>query len=334
MTSVPRNLAGCDVLVTGAGGFIGSHLVERLVTDGARVRALVHYNSRNDWGMLELVPDDIRQEVEVLSGDICDPFCVRNAVAGRKFVFHLAALIPIPYSYVAPQSFVSTNVLGTVNVMQACREEGVERIVHTSTSEVYGSAQSVPIDESHPLRAQSPYAASKVGADMVAESYWRSFELPVGIIRPFNTYGPRQSARAVIPTIISQALVGRVVKLGETLVTRDLNYVDDTVDGFIRMATNGDAVGQVFNVGSGRETSIGDLARMILALLDSSADVELDAQRLRPPRSEVERLVCNNDKAKAVLSWEPRTSLEGGLERTIEWMKNNAARYKAQLYNI
>jgi NAD dependent epimerase/dehydratase len=322
------------VLVTGAGGFIGSHLVERLVTDGARVRALVHYNSRNDWGMLELVPDDIRQEVEVLSGDICDPFCVRNAVAGRKFVFHLAALIPIPYSYVAPQSFVSTNVLGTVNVMQACREEGVERIVHTSTSEVYGSAQSVPIDENHPLRAQSPYAASKVGADMVAESYWRSFELPVGIIRPFNTYGPRQSARAVIPTIISQALVGRVVKLGETHVTRDLNYVDDTVDGFIRMATNGDAVGHVFNVGSGRETSIGDLARTILQLLDSSADVELDEQRLRPARSEVERLVCNNDKARAVLSWEPRTPLENGLERTIEWMKNNAARYKAQLYNI
>jgi nucleoside-diphosphate-sugar epimerase len=218
--------------------------------------------------------------------------------------------------------------------MQACREESVERVIHTSTSEVYGSAQSVPIDEGHPLRAQSPYAASKIGADMIAESYWRSFELPVGIIRPFNTYGPRQSARAVIPTIISQALAGGVIKLGATLPTRDLNYVDDTVDGFVRMATADDAVGQVVNVGTGREISIGDLARMILGLLKSSADIATDHQRLRPVLSEVERLVCNSDRARAILAWEPRVSLEVGLENTIEWMKTNAARYKPQIYNI
>jgi NAD dependent epimerase/dehydratase len=333
---MPRmpTLAGREVLVTGAGGFIGSHLVERLVTDGAHVRALVHYNSRNDWGMLDLVPDAVKQHLEVLCGDIRDPFCVRKAVAGRKVVFHLAALIPIPYSYVAPHSFVTTNILGTVNIMQACREESVERVIHTSTSEVYGSAQSVPIDEGHPLRAQSPYAASKIGADMIAESYWRSFELPVGIIRPFNTYGPRQSARAVIPTIISQALAGGVIKLGATLPTRDLNYVDDTVDGFVRMATADDAVGQVVNVGTGREISIGDLARMILGLLNSSADIATDHQRLRPVLSEVERLVCNSDRARAILAWEPRVSLEVGLENTIEWMKTNAARYKPQIYNI
>jgi NAD dependent epimerase/dehydratase len=327
-------LAGRTVLVTGAGGFIGSHLVERLVEEGARVRALVHYNSRNDWGMLDLVPDAVTQEIEVLCGDIRDPFCVRKAVSGCKVIFHLASLIPIPYSYVAPQSFVATNVLGTVNVMQACREESVDRIVQTSTSEVYGNAQYVPIDEAHPLHAQSPYAASKIGADMVAESYWRSFGLPIAIIRPFNTYGPRQSARAVIPTIVSQALAGGVVRLGATLPTRDLNYVDDTVDGFVRMGIADEAVGQVINVGSGREISIADLARTILRLLNSSACVNLDEQRVRPALSEVGRLVCNSDRARAILSWESSIPLEVGLERTIEWIRQNAARYKPQIYNL
>lgn len=328
------SLAGSRILVTGAGGFIGSHLVERLVREGASVRAFVHYNSRNDWGLLELASEPVKQALEVVSGDVQDPFLVRKAVSGCTTVFHLAALIPIPYSYVAPQSFVSTNVLGALNVMQACRDEGVERVVHTSTSEVYGTAQRVPIDETHPLRAQSPYAASKIGADALAESYWRSFGLPVAIIRPFNTYGPRQSARAVIPAIIAQALTGEVVRLGSTEPTRDLNYVDDTVEAFVRTASRAQAVGQVTNVGSGQETSIGQLAEIILRLLQSSARVETDEQRRRPERSEVERLVCDSRKARTLLDWTPNTSLEEGLRRTIEWMRRHAERYKPRLYNL
>ncbi len=322
------------ILVTGAGGFIGSHLVERLVGEGAKVRALVHYNSRNDWGNLELLPKETLAEVEVVTGDIADPFCVANAVRGCKVVYHLSSLIAIPYSYVAPQSYVTTNVLGAVNVMQACREAGVERVVHTSTSECYGTAQYVPIDEKHPLQGQSPYSASKVGADMIAESYWRSFGLPVAIIRPFNTYGPRQSARAVIPTIIGQALKGGDVRLGSLTPTRDLNFVSDTVDGFVRVANSPEAVGQVINCGSGREITIGDLAALILRLIGSDSRIVCEEQRVRPEKSEVERLLCNADKALALAGWRPQVPLEEGLRRTIEWFREHLDRYKTSIYNL
>lgn len=322
------------VLVTGAGGFIGSHLVERLVHEGAHVRAFVHYNSRNDWGNLELVDPAIRREVEVVTGDVADPFSVRNAARNVRVIYHLSSLIAIPYSYVAPQSYVVTNIQGAINVLQAAREEGVERVVHTSTSECYGTALYVPIDEQHPLQGQSPYSASKIGADMIAESYWRSFGLPVAILRPFNTFGPRQSARAVIPTIISQALKGGVIKLGSLSPTRDMNYVENTVDGFLAVATNPAAVGQVINIGSGREISIGDLARLIIKLIGSKSEVVEDSERLRPANSEVERLLCANDKASELLGWKPRVGLEEGLQRTIDWLARHLDRYKTDIYNI
>ena len=327
-------LAGTRVLITGAGGFIGSHLVERLIHDGANVRALVRYNARADWGLLELAAEPVKRAMEVVHGDVRDPFLVRKVVSGCKVVFHLASLISIPYSYAAPASYVSTNVLGAVNVMQACLDERVECVVHTSTSEVYGTAQRVPIDEAHPLRGQSPYSASKIGADMIAESYWRSFGLPVSIIRPFNTYGPRQSARAVIPSIIAQALSAHVVRLGSTAPTRDLNYVDDTIEAFVRVASTPAAVGQVTNIGTGQETSIGQLAKKILELSQSTARVELDEQRLRPALSEVERLLCDNRKAKALLGWTPQVSLEEGLRRTIDWMRQDVDRYKPDRYSV
>jgi NAD dependent epimerase/dehydratase len=322
------------VLVTGAAGFIGSHLVERLVREGHQVRAYVHYNARNDWGNLELAAPEVKREIEVVTGDIADPFSVRHATRGVQVVYHLSSLIAIPYSYVAPQSYVQTNVQGAINVLQAAREEGVERVVHTSTSECYGTAQYVPIDEKHPLQGQSPYSASKVGADMLAESYWRSFELPVAIIRPFNTFGPRQSARAVIPTIISQALKGGTIKLGSLSPTRDMNYVDNTVDGFLAVASNPAAVGQVINVGSGREISIGDLAKLIVQLVGSTSEVVEDTQRIRPANSEVERLLCGNDKARSLLGWAPRVGLEEGLQRSIEWFRSHLDRYKTDIYNI
>ena len=322
------------ILVTGAGGFIGSHLVERLVRDGHAVRAYVHYNARNDWGNLELVDPAVLREVEVVTGDIADPFSVRHATRGVQVVYHLASLIAIPYSYVAPQSYVHTNVLGAINVLQAARDEGVERVVHTSTSECYGTAQYVPIDEKHPLRGQSPYSASKIGADMLAESYWRSFGLPVATIRPFNTFGPRQSARAVIPTIISQALRGGVIKLGSLSPTRDMNYVDNTVDGFIAVASHPAAVGEVINVGSGREISVGDLARLIVDRTGSKSEVVEDAQRIRPAGSEVERLLCNPAKATRLLGWAPAVGLEDGLARSIEWFARHLERYKTDIYNV
>lgn len=322
------------VLVTGAAGFIGSHLVERLVREGHRVRAYVHYNSRNDWGNLELVDPAVKREIEVVTGDIADPFSVRHATRGVQVVYHLSSLIAIPYSYVAPQSYVQTNVQGAINVLQAARDEGVERVVHTSTSECYGTAQYVPIDEKHPLQGQSPYSASKIGADMLAESYWRSFELPVAIIRPFNTFGPRQSARAVIPTIISQALKGGTIKLGSLTPTRDMNYVDNTVDGFLAVAQHPAAVGQVINVGSGREISIGDLARLIVQLVGSSSEVVEDSQRIRPAASEVERLLCGHAKARELLGWTPRVGLEEGLQRSIDWFRGHLDRYKTDIYNI
>ena len=321
-------------LVTGAGGFIGSHLVERLLQQGDEVRALVHYNARNDWGLLEQLDPQLLGGLEVVSGDIRDPFFVDDAVKTCRRVFHLCSLIAIPYSYRAPQSYVETNIGGAVNLFQAALRHGVERVVHTSTSECYGTARRVPIDESHPLQGQSPYSASKIGADMIAESYWRSFGLPVATLRPFNTYGPRQSARAIIPTIITQALSGDVVKLGALTPTRDLTYVGDTVEGFLRIAACDAAVGRVVNIGSGQEISIGALAQRLLAVMGSPAEVVNEQDRLRPQKSEVERLLCDNGTAHALMGWEPRIGLDEGLERTVAWVRAHAGHYKEGLYNL
>jgi len=322
------------VLVTGAGGFIGSHLTERLVKEGAKVRAFLHYNSRNDWGLLELLSKDILDEIEIFTGDIQDPFAVRKAVSGCEIVFHLASLIAIPYSYIAPQSFVTTNVLGAVNVMEAALKEDVERVVHTSTSEVYGTAKYVPIDEKHPLQGQSPYSASKIGADKIAESYYRSFNLPVATIRPFNTYGPRQSARAVIPTIITQVLKGDKLKLGDLTPTRDLNFVYDTVEGFLKMATVPEAIGEVINIGSGKEISIGDLAKKIMSLIGKDVPIVTEEIRKRPEKSEVQRLLADNSKAKKLLNWQPKYTIDEGLKITIDWISKNLDKYKVDIYNV
>jgi NAD dependent epimerase/dehydratase len=321
-------------LVTGAGGFIGSHLTEALVSRGDDVRCLVRYNSRNDWGLLELLAPDVRNAVEVVSGDIRDPFLVDKAVESCEIVYHLASLIAIPYSYVAPKDYVETNVGGAVNVMQAARRHGVKRVVHTSTSECYGTARYVPIDEEHPLQGQSPYSASKIGADMIAESYWRSFDLPIATIRPFNTYGPRQSARAVIPSIIIQAFAGGPVRLGTLTPTRDLNFVQDTVRGFLKVGESPEAVGQVINVGHGREISIGDLAKLILEIMGSDADIQTEEQRIRPDRSEVDRLLCSNERAGKLLGWRPEVSLREGLTRTVAWISDHRDRFKADIYNV
>jgi dTDP-glucose 4,6-dehydratase len=286
------NWNGKRSLVTGAGGFIGSHLTEQLVELGADTRALVHYNALGTWGWLDQSP--MRDEVQVVSGDICDRDSVRQAMQGVEIVFHLAALIAIPYSYHAPASYVRTNVEGTLNVLQVARELGVERVVHTSTSEVYGTARYVPMDEAHPLQGQSPYAASKIGADKLAEAFYLSFGLPVVTVRPFNTFGPRQSARAVIPTIITQCLTGETVRLGNLHPTRDLNYVTNTMEGFLLAASIPAAVGQTINLGSGREISIGDLAQLIARLTGRPLTIESDGQRVRPDKSEVERLLADN----------------------------------------
>lgn len=321
------------VLVTGAGGFIGSHLCEALVRDGRKVRALVHYNARNDWGALEWLAADVRDALEVVPGDIRDPFAVRTAVRGCPVVFHLAALIAIPYSYRSPQTFFETNVLGTLNVMQAALDEGVRRVVHTSTSEVYGTAQQVPIEETHPLQAQSPYSASKIGADKVAESFHHAFGLPVVTVRPFNTFGPRQSARAVIPTIAAQALAGRDVALGALTPTRDLLFVEDTVRGMMAAARADRAVGQVVNLGTGREISIGDLALKVIAACGATVRIVHDPQRLRPKDSEVERLCAGTARAKELLGWQPQVTLDEGLVRVVEFIRANLGRYKPGIYN-
>lgn len=329
------------VLITGADGFIGSHLTECLVRLGYEVRAFVYYNSFNSWGWLDYCAEDVKGQFEVFAGDVRDPHGIKTAMRGCDAVLHLAALIAIPYSYHSPDTYVDTNIKGTLNVLQAARELGVEKVVHTSTSEVYGTARYVPIDENHPLQGQSPYAATKIGADQLALSFYRSFGTPVGIIRPFNTYGPRQSARAVIPTIITQLAAGKSpIKLGALHPTRDFNYIQDTVRGFVAMLESPASIGEVINIGSNYEISIGETARIIMEIMGREAEIVTDEARLRPEKSEVERLCADNGKARRLLGWEPEyAGLEGlrrGLRETIEWFQKpeNLAFYKAELYNL
>jgi NAD dependent epimerase/dehydratase len=326
---------GKTVLVTGAGGFIGSHLVGRLADLGASVRALVHYNSRNDWGNLQFLTPAQTARVEVVLGNVEDSGCVDAVVKGTDCVFHLAALIGIPYSYVAPRSYVATNVNGTLNVLDAVLRHKVRRMVHTSTSEAYGTALYVPIDEDHPVQGQSPYSATKIAADKIAESYFRSFDAPVATIRPFNTYGPRQSARAVIPTIISQLLSGKdVVSLGSLTPERDLTFVEDTVAGFIAVAECDRAVGQVINVGTGNAISVGDLARKLVDAVNPKARIVSVEERVRPDKSEVLRLVCGNEKARTLTGWAPSVSLDEGLRRTVEFVRAHLDLYRHDIYTV
>ncbi|MDP2116801.1 MAG: NAD-dependent 4,6-dehydratase LegB [Brevundimonas sp.] len=334
-------LSNKRILVTGADGFIGSHLVEHLVAQGCDVRAFVYYNSFNSWGWLDQSTSAVRESIDVFAGDIRDPHGVRVAMKDCDVVLHLAALIAIPYSYHSPDTYVDTNVKGTLNVVQAARDLGVQRVVHTSTSEVYGTARFVPITEEHPLQGQSPYSASKIGSDQMALSFHAAFDTPVSVIRPFNTYGPRQSARAVIPTIITQIAAGaREIKLGAVHPTRDFNYVSDTVRGFLAIAECDAAVGQVVNVGSNYEVSIGDTAKLIAEVMGVEIRLVTDDQRMRPSASEVERLWADNQKAKTLANWEPDYAgldgLKRGLTETIAWFTDpsNAARYRAHIYNI
>jgi len=329
------NISGKKILVTGSEGFLGSHLSGKLVELGAEVTALVQYNSFNSWGWLDTLVSDIKNEIKVYTGDIREYDNIKKAVNTQEIVFHLAALIAIPYSYQSPAAYVRTNVEGTLNVMQACLDYGVKKVVHTSTSEVYGSAKYVPIDENHPLQGQSPYSASKIGADKIVESFIRSFNLPAATIRPFNTYGPRQSARAVIPAVISQVLSDAdSIRLGALSPTRDFTYVKDTVNGFIRIAEVDESVGETVNIGSNNEISIGDLVKRILLLTGKQASIECDDERLRPRNSEVDRLWCNNTKAVSLLGWKPSYTLDEGLKETIEWIKDNRKYYKTDIYNV
>ncbi|MBV8159850.1 MAG: GDP-mannose 4,6-dehydratase [Acidimicrobiia bacterium] len=322
---------GRRVFVTGGEGFIGSHLVERLLAEGADVRALVHYSPSGRVGWLE----GHRNDVDIVQGDVRDGSRVRRVIEGREVVFHLAALIGIPYSYDAPESYVHTNVVGTQNVLDACRSCGVDRLVHTSTSEVYGTARYVPIDEAHPLQPQSPYSASKIGADMMALSHYHAFDLPVAIVRPFNTYGPRQSTRAVIPTVLAQ-LIGGVdeLHLGATSPTRDFNFVEDTAAGFLAVASSDQALGDVVNVGSGREISVGDLVTLLISIVGRDVEVVTDEARLRPSGSEVERLLCDNTRAREWAGWKPEYSLEEGLRRTAEWVEANLGSLRVRGYHV
>ena len=324
---------GKTVLVTGAGGFIGSHLAERLVRDGHRVRALVRYNGRDDRGQLDRLAPEVQSEIEVHRGDLKDPEAVRQAVQGRAWVFHLGALIAIPYSYQNPLDVVQTNVLGTAHVLDACRSSReLERVVLTSTSEVYGTARFVPIDETHPLRGQSPYAATKIGADALGESYHRAFGLPVTILRPFNTFGPRQSARAIIPTIISQALTRPVVRLGSLEPRRDLTYVKDTVAGFVAIAGCDAALGRAVNIGQGEDIAIGELVERIADRLGRPIRVETDAERIRPAASEVGRLLAGTALARELWGWAPRYSLDQALDETIAWVRDNLPLFRVDSY--
>ncbi|GJH20538.1 SDR family NAD(P)-dependent oxidoreductase [Caballeronia novacaledonica] len=330
-------LKDTSVLVTGADGFIGSHLVEGLLREGCKVRAFVYYNSFNSFGWLDTLPPEILKQIEVFSGDIRDSNGVRVAMTGCDAVFHLAALIAIPFSYHSPDSYVDTNIKGTLNVLQAARDLGTKRVLVTSTSEVYGTAQYAPIDEKHPFQGQSPYSATKIGADRLAESFYRSFETPVITVRPFNTYGPRQSARAVIPTLITQLLAGlETLHLGSLSPTRDFNYVEDTVRGFIALASSDAAVGKEVNIATGVEHTIGDVANYLISTLNPSAVVKTDEQRLRPEASEVFRLIGDNRLIAELTGWRPQHDLYAGLTKTVEWFRDpaNLARYKASQYNI
>ncbi|WP_146552423.1 MULTISPECIES: NAD-dependent 4,6-dehydratase LegB [Rummeliibacillus] len=329
------------ILVTGADGFIGSHLTEELVRQGYDVRAFVYYNSFNSWGWLDHSPKEIKDSLDIFSGDIRDPFGVKEAMKGCTHVLNLAALIAIPYSYHSPATYIETNINGALNIVQAARELGVEKVVQTSTSEVYGTALYVPIDEEHPLQGQSPYSASKIGADQIAMSYYRSFDTPVSLIRPFNTYGPRQSARAVIPTIISQLANGKeTIQLGAVSPTRDFNFIKDTVSGFISVMNSEKAIGEVINIGSNYEVSIGETAKLIADIMNVNLKIETDEQRLRPEKSEVNRLWAENKKAKELVGWQPqyggKEGFRKGLKETIDWFTNpqNLAQYKVDVYNI
>lgn len=330
-------LKGKKVLVTGADGFIGSHLVEELIDRGCKVKAFVYYNSFNSWGWLDTFPKEKLEKVEIFSGDIRDPNGVREAIKDVQVVFHLAALIAIPFSYHSPDSYVDTNVKGTLNVLQACRDVNVERLLVTSTSEVYGTALYAPIDEKHPRQGQSPYSASKIGADHMAESFYRSFDLPVTIVRPFNTFGPRQSARAVIPTIITQLLAGKKeIKLGALSPTRDLLFVKDTAKGFAEIAMSEEVIGEEVQIATNEEISIGELAQNLIDLINPEAIIISDEIRLRPEKSEVNRLIGSNEKIARMTNWSREFSLKEGLRETIEWFKDekNLSKYKADLYNV
>lgn len=330
-------IANKKVLVTGADGFIGSHLVEKLIEEGANVKAFVFYNSFNSWGWLDSLPKDILNKIEIFAGDIRDPYGVKAAMQGCDVVFHLAALIAIPYSYHSPDSYVDTNIKGTLNIIQAAKELGVEKVLVTSTSEVYGTAMYVPIDEKHPKQGQSPYSATKIGADHIADSFYRSFNLPIIIVRPFNTFGPRQSARAVIPTIITQLLAGKEeIKLGSLHPTRDLLFVKDTANGFIEIAKSDSLLGHEVNIATNFEITVGDLAQKLIDLINPKARIISDDIRLRPEKSEVERLYGSNRKIMEHTNWKQNFSLDEGLKITIEWFKNadNLKQYKADIYNV
>jgi len=325
------------VLVTGADGFIGSHLVEELIDKGAHVRAYVFYNSFNTWGWIDTFPEEKKAKLEIFAGDVRDPNGVRTAMKDIDIVFHLAALIAIPFSYHSPDTYIDTNVKGTLNIVQAAKDLGISRVLVTSTSEVYGTAQYVPIDEKHPRQPQSPYSASKIGADCIAESFYRSFNTPITIVRPFNTFGPRQSARAVIPTIITQLMDGmEEIKLGDLIPTRDLLYVKDTAKAFVAIAESESLIGQDCNIATGEEISIGDLAKKLIDIINPSARIIGDEQRIRPEKSEVFRLLGSCDKLKSHTSWTRETSLDEGLRQTIEWFADtrNRSAYKSHIYNL
>lgn len=329
------NLKGKKVLVTGSEGFIGSHLTEKLLELGADVTALVQYNSFNNWGWIDTFDKEVKESIHVVTGDVREYDGMKRIIKGQDVVFHLAALIAIPYSYLSPMAYVRTNVEGTTNVLEACREYDVEKIVHTSTSETYGTALYVPIDEKHPMQGQSPYSASKIGADKMAESFYRSFNLPVATIRPFNTYGPRQSARAVIPTVISQILAGKnEIKLGSLTPTRDFNFVKDTANAFIKIAETDGTVGKVINAGSNHEISIGDLVNKIAKVMNKDIKILCDDQRIRPEKSEVNRLWADNTLIKELTGWKPEYTLDEGLKETIEWIKKNMECFKTDIYNV
>jgi NAD dependent epimerase/dehydratase len=329
------NLKNKKILVTGADGFIGSHLVESLIAEGCQVKAFCYYNSFNSWGWLDSLSKETLDKIEIFTGDVRDNICVRSAVKGVDVVMHLAALIAIPYSYYSPESYVDTNIKGTLNILQAGLDFNVEKILVTSTSEVYGTAKYVPIDEKHPFQGQSPYSATKIGADRIAESFYRSFNAPVSIVRPFNTFGPRQSARAVIPTIISQLLAGKIeLNLGSLTPTRDFNYVKDTCNGFIEIAKSDKTIGEEINIATSEEISVGVLADNLIKIINPEAKIICAEERLRPEKSEVNRLLGCNKKLKSLTAWQQKYSFEEGLKKTVDWMRNNLNKYKTDIYNV